>query len=276
MNDTWKSLPMHTIPEPVRGYVLERAEALCCDPAMVAVPMLSLLAGSVGNGRALLMYNDWSVRSALWVAVVAESGTMKSPALNAVRETSEQPTLGWRIYRNQDFKFISKEVSQGESVCVTVWPSVFRRVICETTLAADLLAVMPPSSEFEYKDRGFSRERLERVKDVFQKLTRYGGKVICEPTPEAHEVFGLAVDCWNDEKRKANARGLFGGILIKRRGVAASLALIFHTVKCITGEVSDETSVDSSTMSEAIALADWFAIQQVRTYMMLGILEQDN
>lgn len=72
--------PLHCLPEPLRSYVVQTATVLNCDPAYVALPVLGTVAGAIGNSRSVRLLPDWEEPCILWPVVVAESGTMKSPA----------------------------------------------------------------------------------------------------------------------------------------------------------------------------------------------------
>jgi hypothetical protein len=68
------------LPEPIRSLVTAGAEAMSCDPANIALPALAVSAALIGNSRVLLLKHGWTEPSVVWAAVVAESGTTKSPA----------------------------------------------------------------------------------------------------------------------------------------------------------------------------------------------------
>jgi hypothetical protein len=72
--------PLAALPEPVQTLVREGALALGCDPAFVALPALAVVAGLTGNTRAIRLKPDWTEPAVVWAAVVAPSGTQKSPA----------------------------------------------------------------------------------------------------------------------------------------------------------------------------------------------------
>ena len=78
--------PLGALPEPIRSYVDAGAAALDCDPSFVALPMLSMLAGAVGNTRRVSAKKGWSEPAIIWTAIIGESGTTKSPALDLARE----------------------------------------------------------------------------------------------------------------------------------------------------------------------------------------------
>lgn len=72
--------PAEALPEPVRSYVVQGAEALGCDASFVALPMLSALASAVGNTRRIRLKRTWTEPAIVWTAIVGESGTQKTPA----------------------------------------------------------------------------------------------------------------------------------------------------------------------------------------------------
>jgi hypothetical protein len=76
----YHSFPVEALPEPIRGFVREGALALGCDPAYLALPALAVAAGLVGYTRVLRLKRSWRVPSVLWTLVVADSGSLKTPA----------------------------------------------------------------------------------------------------------------------------------------------------------------------------------------------------
>jgi hypothetical protein len=76
----YRPFPVEVLPEPVKSYVVEGAAALGCDPAFVALPALGAMAGAIGNARAVRLKSTWTEPAILWVVVVADSGSLKSPA----------------------------------------------------------------------------------------------------------------------------------------------------------------------------------------------------
>ena len=78
----FQPFPVEVLPEPVRSYVAEGAEAIGCDPSYVALPLLSALAAAIGNTRCVQLKADWTEPSVLWTAIVGPSGTQKSPAID--------------------------------------------------------------------------------------------------------------------------------------------------------------------------------------------------
>jgi hypothetical protein len=79
----WQPFPTDALPGVAGEFVRAAAAAIGCDEAYVALPMLAGLAGAVGNTRVVLLKKGWVEPCVIWTAIVGESGTMKSPALDA-------------------------------------------------------------------------------------------------------------------------------------------------------------------------------------------------
>lgn len=73
--------PGDVLPEPVRGFVAEAAKAIGCDSSYVALPLLSGLASAIGNTHRIALKRRWTEPAIVWTAIVGDSGTAKSPAL---------------------------------------------------------------------------------------------------------------------------------------------------------------------------------------------------
>jgi DNA polymerase I-like protein with 3'-5' exonuclease and polymerase domains len=91
--DPYRPFLIDALPEPLRRYCVEAAAALGCDVAYVAVPALAVCGGLIGNRRRVRLKSGWTEPSVLWMAVVADSGTVKSPA----HEKAVAPV--WKIQR---------------------------------------------------------------------------------------------------------------------------------------------------------------------------------
>ena len=61
------------------------AEALGCDVAFVALPMLAAISGAIGNTRVILLKGGWEEPAVVWAAPIGDSGTLKSPAMEKAR-----------------------------------------------------------------------------------------------------------------------------------------------------------------------------------------------
>ncbi len=73
--------PADVLPEPIRGFVTEAAKAIGCDASYIALPLLSGLASAIGNTHRIALKRGWTEPAIVWSAIVGDSGTAKSPAL---------------------------------------------------------------------------------------------------------------------------------------------------------------------------------------------------
>jgi hypothetical protein len=93
--------PDDVFPLSIRRYVLEGAAALGVPVDMAAVPLLGFAAGVVGNTRMLRVKQGWIVRAILWLAVVGDPGSGKSPALDHARHPVDAlQKLAWDRYQD--------------------------------------------------------------------------------------------------------------------------------------------------------------------------------
>jgi hypothetical protein len=108
----YRPFPLKALPEPLRGYSAGAAASIGCDVACVAVPLLPVLAAAVGNTRRIELKRGWTEPAVIWATVVAESGTLKSPALDAalapVRQRQKAAVAEWKeaqeAYKQEDLK----------------------------------------------------------------------------------------------------------------------------------------------------------------------------
>lgn len=78
-----KPFPVEALPKVVRAYAVESAEAIGVDVSMVAAPILATLGAAIGTTRAALLKAGYIEYPCLWVALIADSGAAKSPAIRA-------------------------------------------------------------------------------------------------------------------------------------------------------------------------------------------------
>lgn len=93
----WVPFPVDVLPEPLSDFTQAVAEALGCDSAYVALPLLSTLAAAVGNSRRVRIKQSWTEPCVMWTVTIGRSGTMKSPAWEtAVRPLQDLQTRAFR------------------------------------------------------------------------------------------------------------------------------------------------------------------------------------
>jgi hypothetical protein len=75
--------PIDRLPQPLAEYVAKSAEAIGCDPCLVAMPTLAACAAAIGDARAIQVKAGWIEFPVLWPLVIAPSGSLKTPAMKA-------------------------------------------------------------------------------------------------------------------------------------------------------------------------------------------------
>ena len=143
--------PAHLLPEPYASYVARVVSARQCDPAAVALPMLAALAGTIGTARTLHVAPDWWVPSVLWVAIVAPSGAVKTPAFRAalhpVEEVDRRDREAWSVahdaferdrlvYEAELSDWRKKKADRGEPPEAPIEPTLPRIIVEDATLQA--------------------------------------------------------------------------------------------------------------------------------------------
>lgn len=76
------SFPLHVLPRRIQAFINECARSLSASAEMVALPALIVLGTAIGNTRLIRLKPDWLEPPILWGAVIAPSGSIKSPALS--------------------------------------------------------------------------------------------------------------------------------------------------------------------------------------------------
>jgi hypothetical protein len=74
--------PVAELPRPLSTFVTEAAAAIGCAHAMVALPAIAAAGALIGNSRTIRLNRRWQEPCVFWACVVADSGTLKSPALD--------------------------------------------------------------------------------------------------------------------------------------------------------------------------------------------------
>ncbi|MBO6513002.1 MAG: DUF3987 domain-containing protein [Phycisphaerales bacterium] len=77
----YQPFPVDLLPDPVKCYIMQGAKAIGCDPSYIAIPVLSMLAGSIGNTHEVRLKYGWTEPCVVWSCIVGKSGTCKSPAI---------------------------------------------------------------------------------------------------------------------------------------------------------------------------------------------------
>lgn len=93
--------PVDVFPRPIRKYIEDGATAINVPPDMIAVPLLGFAAGVIGNTRAIAVKPGWVERPNLWLAMIGDPGSGKSPANDYARAPlDELQSDAWNTYQS--------------------------------------------------------------------------------------------------------------------------------------------------------------------------------
>ena len=141
--------PVEQLPEPLSSIVSEGSAALQCDPALIAMPIMSTVGAAIGNARHLQVKEGWQVPPIVWTMVVAESGSCKTPALKLATDPLEKNEHDAYSQFEEEFaEFLKvaedhedglkrwKKKKEGERPASPIAPHPTRFIVKDTTLAA--------------------------------------------------------------------------------------------------------------------------------------------
>jgi len=79
----FRPFPTDMLPLGCAEFVRQAAASIDCDESMIALPLLATLAAAIGNSCRIALKRDYSEPATVWAAVVSESGSRKSPAVES-------------------------------------------------------------------------------------------------------------------------------------------------------------------------------------------------
>lgn len=97
--------PMHVLPKLLKQFAEAAARSLNCPVDYVFMPLLMLSGSAIGRNRVALPKPDWKEFAVIWLGIVGDPSTGKTPAIGAVTEPLK------RIQRDyyRDFEFQMEE-----------------------------------------------------------------------------------------------------------------------------------------------------------------------
>jgi hypothetical protein len=81
--EPYEPFPAGKLHAPLDQFVADSATVIGCDKAFVALPLLSALGAAIGNSSVIELKRGWTEPAVIWTGLVGESGTLKSPAMDA-------------------------------------------------------------------------------------------------------------------------------------------------------------------------------------------------
>ena len=189
----YQPFPVECLPAPLAAYVRESALALGCDPAYLALPVLSAVASAIGNTHTLRLKRGWDEPAIVWSSIIGDSGSLKSPAfakaVQHLQALQRQFLDGYRaeVERYQEelarYKADKRKADKdGLEAGEPPTPPTLRRVICADTTIEKLAEILADNP------RGTLVARDE-LAGWLGSFTRYKGKQGGTDLPNWLEMF---------------------------------------------------------------------------------------
>jgi DNA polymerase I-like protein with 3'-5' exonuclease and polymerase domains len=146
----YQPFPTKALPAPLREYVSQGAQALGCDPAYLALPVLTVVAALIGNTRVIQLKRGWQEPSVVWTAIVGESGSLKSPAwwkavaylFRVQKRLTAEYRDALRRYRADLSAWTAEQRQRDGNPGERPQEPVLRRVVCSDTTIEKLAEVL--------------------------------------------------------------------------------------------------------------------------------------
>ncbi|MDO8629782.1 MAG: DUF3987 domain-containing protein, partial [Phycisphaerales bacterium] len=195
----WEPFPLDTLPVEIREPIRVVARAMSVDPSMIALPLLVVFAGAIGNSRRLQIKRGWYAPAILWAVIVAESGEVKTPAIQfagrilfrrykrAIREFAETQ----KRYEAELAEYNVKRKTEGDNCTMRKpkAPTLARCIISDATIEA--IAVI-----HDENPRGLTlvRDELAAWLGSFNQYRSKGRGADIQHWEELHSGIGMIVD----------------------------------------------------------------------------------
>lgn len=157
----YRPFPTSALPEPIRTFVREAAEAIGCFPASIVLPLLATIAAAIGNTRRIRLKSTWQEPAVVWTVTIGDSGSLKSPGLDAAvrsvrelqrkaiqrQERAEREHLKRMLRHDVDVRQWKKAAQKGSDVDPPKEPEapVSERYYCSDTTVEALAEILQHS-----------------------------------------------------------------------------------------------------------------------------------
>jgi hypothetical protein len=163
------AFPTYLLPEPLRSFVRQAAQAIGCDEAYAGLPALVAAASAIGNARHVELKPGWTEPPVIWAAVVGDSGTRKSPPFRLAMRPLQDADARYRDEFRAALGRYNALTSEARADRDANPPPARRRALTEDTTIESLAGILADNP------RGLVNARDE-IEDWFQSQTRYKGK----------------------------------------------------------------------------------------------------
>lgn len=125
-----RPFPVRALPVVLRQLVEETTDVFGCDSSMVALPAIVAVAGAIGNSCRIQLRPEWTEPCVFWGAIVADSGSLKSPVLELLVTPLNGLQTAELLKSTQDCQVPVGHEDGGHT------QSIARTVVADTTLEA--------------------------------------------------------------------------------------------------------------------------------------------
>ena len=185
--DAFTPFPVEALPEPVRDFVREGAIALGVEAAFVALPALATVAGCIGATRVLELKRTWQEPPSLWTALIADSGTVKTPAWELATKPVYRVQAEHRARYRRELAEHQAQLAGKKRADKAPAEPVYQRIITSDTTIEKLASILEenPRGLLVSNDElgawlgSFTRYKPKGASDLPQWLSMHrGGPVI--------------------------------------------------------------------------------------------------
>ena len=104
-----KPFPLDFFPEPLQKVVSEISTAVNCPPDLVGSAMVSAAATAIGRSRQLEVKEDWKIGPRVYMALVCDPGSAKTPAQAKIMSPLWRKNREWEKEYDQDMEIYEVE-----------------------------------------------------------------------------------------------------------------------------------------------------------------------
>lgn len=208
--EPFRPFPTEALPDVCAEFVRQAGRSIDCDESMVAIPLITAIAAAIGNSCRVQLKRDYSEPAIVWAAVVSESGSRKSPALECpIKPLRKKEAEEIKKYRGaladweidmRHFKAASRKSKRGANDAVELSDEP-QRPVCRRYIVSDI-TTEAVADRLEKNPRGLLLVRDE-LAGFFNCMNQYksGGKGGDEAAYLAmHGGRSLVIDRKNPDK----------------------------------------------------------------------------
>ncbi len=252
--------PLDVFPEPVRRYITDGAEAINVPPEMIAVPFLGFTAGVMGNTRAVVVKPGWIERPNLWLAVIGDPGSGKSPGLDYARQPLDDlQREAWERHRAEvaehEIAIAAAKATKGNTEPPPEPPVLEHYFTTDATTEAlaSILSTSPGvavvrdelvgwvKSHDAYRKGGDRQNYLSLWAGAPLKVDRKGTAPLYVPHPCVPIIGGIQPDLLSDLGEEAK----------RRDGFVERILMVWPTARPIRW---NESPIDASAAREVVSI----------------------